>query len=163
MPIRRGSAWRSRAAAALTLATAAWLVIAPAAHATLGGAYNTIETDRAHLAATAQAASSIGFTVSTLTLANNATVREYSRPDGVVFAITWHGSSRPDLRQLLGSRFDTLQADNTAAAGRRRARGPMTVNRSDFVVRTSGHPGAFSGVAYLPGLAPAGFSASSLR
>lgn len=148
---------------ARSVAAASCLILAPTAHATLGGAYESVEADRAHMAAKAEAAPTIGFTTSTLTLANGGSVREFTRPDGVVFAITWHGPSRPDLRQLLGSYFDTLQSDNAPRPGRRRMRAPMTVNRSDFIVRTSGHSGAFSGVAYLPALAPADFSTSSLR
>ena len=79
-----------------------------------------------------------------------------------MFAVSWRGVARPDLRQLLGGYFDTFQSDN-ALHGGRRSRRPMAVNRSDFVVRTGGHSGAFWGVAILPQAAPAGFSASDLQ
>ncbi len=132
------------------------------AHASLGGAYASVETDRAHLAARASTAQSAAFTVHSLTLANGATVREFTRADGTVFAIAWQGPGRPDLRQLLGGYFDTFQAENGLKAGRRTRR-PLQVQHSDFVVQTSGHPGAFRGMAVLPQLAPAGFSSDDLK
>ncbi len=147
--------------AALFAVGAACLVIAAPAHAALGGAYASVEADRAHLSARMSSQASGGYTVHALTLANGV-VHEYARIDGVVFAVTWQGPARPDLRQLLGGYFDAFQSDNALHHGRR-ARRPFSVNRSDFIVRTSGHPGAFSGVAYLPQMAPAGFSAADLQ
>jgi hypothetical protein len=78
-----------------------------------------------------------------------------------VFAVTWRGGGRPDLRQLLGEHFQTLQADNVRAG--RRTRRPLSVNRPDLIVLTGGHPGGFWGVAFLPQMAPAGFSTSELK
>ena len=83
-----------------------------------------------------------------MTLANGGLVREFTRADGTVFAVTWRGPGRPDLRQLLGDHFQTLQADNVRNGPRTRR--PLSVNRSDFIVRTGGHSGAFWGVAFLP-------------
>jgi hypothetical protein len=154
---------RARLKPSLALAVAGLaLGVAPAAWAGLGGTYASVETDRAHLSAAMRSNSAGTYTIHTLTLANRGAVREYTRGDGTVFAITWRGPGRPDLRQLLGDRFETFQADNTPPHGRRTHR-PLTVNRTDMMVQSAGHPGAFSGFAYLPQMAPAGFSTSDLK
>lgn len=151
---------RTRACAFLFVAA---LVVGgtPVAEARLGGSVDTVEADRAHLSARHSSTNASAYTLHALTLNNGAVVREYARGDGTVFAVAWRGPSRPDLRQLLGPRFDVLQADNAAPAGRRTRR-PLTVRRPDFIVSSGGHSGAFWGAAYLPGLAPAGFSPKDL-
>ena len=101
-------------------------------------------------------------TVETLTLPNGGTVEEYVGAHGVVFGVSWRGPGRPDLEQLLGDHFATLQADNPLPGGRR-TRSPLTVNRTDLVVHSGGHPGAFWGSAYLPQQLPAGFSLKDLH
>ncbi len=141
---------------------AAGLGAAVPAQAFLGGAYASISADRAHMAARLQTTAAATHTLHTLTLANGGIVREFSRADGAVFAVTWRGPGRPDLRQLLGDKFPVMQADNAPRPGRVRRLPPM-VNRPDFQVLTGGHPGAFWGVAFLPQNAPAGFSPSELR
>jgi hypothetical protein len=132
------------------------LIAAFPAHAVLGGAYSTVETDRLHMAASVKTTAAATYAVHALTLANGGVVREFTRADGTVFAVEWHGSGRPDLRQLLGDYFAPMQADNTQASGRRTRR-PLMVNRSNFVLQSGGHPGAFFGTAILPAMAPAGF------
>jgi hypothetical protein len=137
------------------------LFCATSADATLGGGRDTVDADRVHLTARLTSTTSGTHTVHALTLANGGVVREFARSDGAVFAITWHGPSRPDLRQLLGARFDIMQSDN-AMPGGRRSRRPLAVRRSDFILGSGGHSGAFHGFAILPGLAPAGFSTKDL-
>ncbi len=136
--------------------------MATAAQAALGGAYASIAVDRAHLGARVQSTATATYTLHTLTLANRGIVKEFTRADGTVFAITWRGPGRPDLRQLLGAHFDTLQADNATQRGPR-IRRPLSVNRPDFVVESGGHSGACWGVAVLPQLEPSGFSLSDLN
>lgn len=143
-------------------AAAACLAVALPAYAHLGGAYASVEADRAHMGARIQSTSAATHTVHTLTLANGGIVREFSRPDGTVFAVTWRAPGRPDLRQLLGEHFNTLQIDNARPPGRW-SRQPLNVNRSDFVVQSGGHSGAFWGVAILPQSEPAGFALSDLK
>jgi hypothetical protein len=154
----------SRALAAIGVMMGAGLLLQAApAQASLGRAYASIDTDRLMLHATVNSASVGTYTVHTLTLANAGVVKEYTRPDGAVFAVVWRAPGRPDLRQLLGGNFDAVQADNAPRGGRRRLRLPIAVNRSDLVVQSGGHPGAFWGAAVMPGLQPAGFSASDLK
>ncbi len=141
--------------------TAAVLASAPAAHAALGHAVASVQTDRIHMSARMATSAASAYTSQTLTLPNGGTVTELSA-GGVVFAVAWRAPSRPDLRQLLGERFDTLQAE-TAAAGAHRLRAPIAVDRTDLVVHSAGHPGAFRGFAYLPALTPTGVTAGDLQ
>ena len=152
---RRGALRRG----AEPLLLAALLGAAPVA-AELGGARASVDADRAHLAAAMTSAPAAGYTVHTLTLANGGTAREYEA-GGAVFAVAWRGPGRPDLRQLLGPSFATLQAE--VAVARRGRRRPLMVRHDDLVVHSAGHPGAFWGYAYLPALVRAGFPADALH
>jgi hypothetical protein len=144
------------------LIAAGLLLHAAPARASLGRPYASVDTDRLTLGAKVSSAAAGAFTVHTLTLANTGVVKEYTRADGVVFAVVWRAPGRPDLRQLLGDNFAAVQADNAPRAGRHLRR-PIAVNRPDLVVQTGGHAGAFWGAAVMPGLQPAGFSASDLK
>ena len=130
--------------------------------ASLGHGYDSIQTDRIRLTARMTSATTPTYVVHSLATPNGSVVREFVNPGGVVFAISWRGPGRPDLRQLLGEHFDTLQAETVVRAGRR-LRAPLAVERSNFVVRTGGHPGGFWGVAYLPQELPTAFSAKDLQ
>lgn len=146
----------------LALGSAAWLAFVNPAHATLGGAYESVEKDRAHMTARASSARTASYSVHILTLANQGVIKEFTRRDGTVFAVAWRGPGRPDLRQLLGSSFEQMQSENLSSSGRRTRR-PMSVGRSDLVVQSAGHPGAFWGFAYLPLSEPADFSIGDLK
>jgi hypothetical protein len=150
----------SSIAAVATALIAASLAAGPAG-ATLGAPFASIERDRAHMRATHVVAARAAYSVHSLT-APNGVLREFTRADGTVFAVAWQGPARPDLRQALGPYFDELNAANP-----RRVRGgrhiPLAANRSDLVVRSGGHSGAFFGVAYVPGLVPAGVTPAELR
>jgi len=160
-PGRPLGADRVRKAMAI-LAGTIWLVSAPMAHASLGRTRETVEMDRARFGAQMSSTTTSAYTLHTLTLPSGAVVREFTREDGVVFAVSWRGAGRPDLRQLLGDGFDTMQAD-IATRRPRVHRMPLAVNRADLVVHTGGHPGAFWGSAYLPQQVPAGFSGKDMR
>jgi Protein of unknown function (DUF2844) len=145
--------------AALALMIAASPLVA---HAELGGRYATVLADGAHMKAQVRSLPATNYTLHTLDLANGGEVRQYAAADGTVFAVAWNGPGRPDLRQLLGTHFETVQTDNAPARGRFR-RHPLAVQRTDFVMRTGGHSGAFFGVAYLPRALPAGVSEGDIR
>lgn len=132
------------------------------ANAGLGRAYGSVDIDRLTLGARVVSTAMGAYTVHTLTLANSGLVKEYTRPDGKVFAVTWRAPGRPDLRLLLGDNYGALQADTTARVSPR-VRRPMAVNRPELVVQSGGHPGAFWGSAVAPQLQPAGFSAADLK
>ncbi len=150
-----------RHAASFAVALTSVMALAPAAYAALGHAADTVQTDRVHMSARLASAASSTYTTHVLTLTNGGTVKEFSAGD-VVFAVAWRGPGRPDLRQLLGEHFDTLQAAD-AAVGGHPLRLPVAVERTDLVVHSAGHPGAFWGLAYLPARIPVGVSAADLH
>jgi hypothetical protein len=146
------------------VAATAWLGLWAPAHAALGGDAASIEADRARLTATMTSTVYAGYAAYVLTLPNHGVVQEFLNAQGQVFAISWRAPGRPDLRQLLGARFDALQSDNAPRTGhKRRRRSPLAVDRTDFVLRSGGRPGAFRGFAYLSVLVPAGFSISDIQ
>lgn len=98
-----------------------------------------------------------------LTRPNGGMVREFTNPNGVVFAVTWAGPGKPDLSTLLGRYFTTFQANSVATARAMHSlRHPPQVARSDLQIQVGGHMGWFHGVAFVPSLAPAGFSPNDL-
>ena len=148
--------------AGLGLAVTLAVLAGPCASwAGLGRPFESVKADRTRMSARMASAAMATHTVSALTLPNGGVVKEFTNKAGVVFAVSWRGPGRPDLQQLLGDGFDTLQADAVGRGGRR-LRAPLKVERSELVVHTGGHPGAFWGVAYLPQQTPSGFSAADI-
>ncbi|CAB3637337.1 DUF2844 domain-containing protein [Paraburkholderia rhynchosiae] len=84
--------------------------------------------------------------------ANGVTIREYVLPNNVVFAVTWDGPIRPNMRALLGSYFP-----NYVAAGQSgvRGSGPLIEGTDDFRIESAGRLGRFFGMAWVPRLTPA--------
>lgn len=151
---------RRRARAALLAAGLVALVQATSAQAGLGSRMAGVEADGAHLHARRRSTASSSGAVHELTTAGGV-VKEYAAADGAVFAVSWRGAGRPDLKQLLGEHFTAFQADQSRS--RRRTRRPVLSRRSELVVYSAGHPGAFWGVAYLPDRLPAGFNPQDVR
>ena len=139
----------------------ALISMAPPAFAALGGKAATVDTDRVRLHARLSRSALAGSTQNDLTLNDGTVTRQFTNADGVVFAVSWNGPMRPNLRQLFGDYYPRLQSA-AAKSARLHARLAMSANDSDFVVRSGGHPGAFWGYAILPGRVPAGFDASRL-
>lgn len=150
----------SRIALAASFATMAWT---GPAHAELGGGTSSVQTDGLHMKARIAATAMGNYTRHALTRDNGGMVHEFTNAQGKVFAVTWSGPGKPDLRALLGSSFTTFQGGARGRGGRLRGPRPaVQVSQSDLKIQTSGHMGWFHGVAYIPSLAPAGFSTSSL-
>lgn len=131
------------------------------AHAALGADVSTIESDRVRMKAalvTRQAAAA--YTVHEMQTPAGTTVREFASADGVVFAVTWRGPFMPDLQQTLGSYFAMFQAAPKMPG---LGHSHLIVQQADLVVHSSGHQRAFSGLAYVPKLVPAGVSPEELK
>lgn len=93
------------------------------------------------------------------TLDSGTVVRQYADANGTVFAISWSGPFLPDLRDLLGPRFEALAAPTAGRA----PRGPVVVHQPDLQLVSTGHMGAFQGEAWLPGGLPAGFTPADIQ
>lgn len=128
--------------------------------AALGDNVASVQTDGARMKATLRTAPASGYTVHELLLPTGTTVREYLGPTGTVFAVSWQGPFLPDLRQLLGQYFETYSAA-PRSAGSTRSR--MALDTGTLVMRSGGHMRAFNGIAYAPGLVPAGVNADALQ
>ncbi|WP_347555306.1 DUF2844 domain-containing protein [Robbsia sp. KACC 23696] len=175
---------------AMTLAALSVLAIAvsPLAHADLGGApqlpasaqlsatavrsFQARTGTTALAAVTSTAASTAStYTVRQSTLADGTVEREYLNVDQTVFAAAFAGRFIPDLQSLLGSNAFTQYASARAAEhesdianGAQRSRGtPVNVQTDNMVVQITGHPGAFSGRAWLPALVPTGMDTADIK
>jgi Protein of unknown function (DUF2844) len=139
------------------------LFLAPLhAGAALGGDVDSVATDRAQLrASTARITKAQNFEVHEFRAATGTTIREYVSSAGQVFGVTWHGPANPDLRQILGARYD--QFLHAARAHPEVRRGPFIIQEPGLVVQMSGTMRAHSGRAYIPELLPAPVQAEMIR
>ena len=144
---------------------AALLLVAPRlAFAELGADASTISVDRVRMqGALLRITTTDSYTVHELQSSTGTSVRQYVSPAGTVFAVAWTGPWMPDLRQLLGTYFDRYQRAADAARRSHRGHGPLTITDGDLVVQVAGHPRAFTGVATVMRLAPAGIRADAIR
>lgn len=139
------------------------MLLATAAAAELGAPVSSVTTDRARMAARISSVATGRYIRHDLTRPNGGMVREFTNPAGMVFAVTWAGPGKPDLRALLGRYFATFQADSVATARQMHSlRHPPRIARADLQIQVEGHMGWFRGVAYVPSLAPAGFAVADL-
>lgn len=115
------------------------------------------------LAAKSQTESTGGAAYSDLErkLDSGTVVHEYVDASGVVFAVSWSGPIMPDLKEILGTHFDTMVAH--AGRGARGGRSQIAVAQPDVVIVSAGHMGAFEGRAWLPAKLPAGFNPSDIK
>lgn len=148
------------------LAGAGWLAVASLpAWAALGGDMSSVAADGAHMRAQVRNSTSTapGYSVQQLTLPVGTVVREYVTPAGTVFAVTWRGPSKPDLRELFGSYFQQYVDAASIAEHGAAARRHFEVRQSNLVVQSSGRMRAFHGRAYVPSLVPAGVPLSDIQ
>ena len=133
------------------------------ARAHLGGSLASVAADKAAMASRAQAVEVNGYLRHDLTRPNGGIVREYTNANGVVFAVSWAGPGKPDLRALLGEHFVTMQRSGTEGGRLHRGlRQTLSVDRSGLEIQSGGHMGWFYGAAVLRPLAPAGFTPEDL-
>ena len=157
---------RNALPALLSLLTAA-LLSPVGAQAELGGTLASVQADGRQSNARIVSVTTTGFTRHDLMRPNGGTVSEFTNAADQVFAVTWSGPGKPDLRTLLGRYFATFQAAGTvgrdAGGGMMRSlRRPVQVAQADLQIQTGGHMGWFHGVAYVPSLAPLGFAPDDL-
>ena len=131
------------------------------ARATLGQPVASVSADRARMKGQLRERTGIGYTVEEITLPSGTVVKEFISPAGIVFAVSWHGPTMPNLEQTLGSEyFGRLKA---AEKTQRFGRNHLELTSPTFVVHAGGHMRAFFGMAYVPALLPAGVTLSDLH
>ncbi|WP_454909366.1 DUF2844 domain-containing protein [Variovorax gossypii] len=174
----RSQECHARRANAATLLAGIALAVAvfatPCAFAELGGAPTMGPSQRvanASRKAAAPAAADAGtastannWTMRETTLPDGLVEREYLNSDGVVFAVAWRGSHRPELSVLLGTQYAT-QMSRKARELRQQGRGShgSTSQVDDtFAVHASAHQRSSTGIAWLPRLLPPGLDPDTL-
>ena len=136
---------------------------AAGAHAELGGNLSGVRADSDHMAVRLASVALGSYSRHELVRPNGGAVHEFTNARGQVFAVTWAGPGKPDLRALLGRYFTTFQNANIAIGRTMHAlRRPPQVSQPDLQIQTSGHMGWFRGIAFVPSLAPSDFSAANL-
>jgi hypothetical protein len=144
----------------LYVAALGCLLASRAVFATLGGDVSSVESDRVHMkAASVATTTSDLYTLHEMQTPSGTTVREYANSGGIVFAVTWHGPFPPDLRQTLGTYFQTYQ---NAPRAKKYGHTLDALTQPDLVVHSGGHLRAFVGSAYVPQLVPAGVTITQL-
>lgn len=152
------SAWRAAAACAVVL-----LAIPSSARGSLGGDVSSVAVDRDRMSGVDRVVAGRRGEVHEIRLPGGTLVKEYLSPAGVVFAVTWRGPFRPNLRQLLGTYFDRFEQAARAEKEQQPGRRPIVVEQPELVVHMAGHARAFFGRAYVPGAIPEGLSAADIQ
>jgi hypothetical protein len=96
------------------------------------------------------------YLVSEAELETGTLLREFSLPNGVVFAVSWTGPVLPDLKEALGRHFVTFAGEVERMRAQGQRGGPVSFERNNMVLSSTGRMGAFSGHAVLPHLVPVG-------
>jgi hypothetical protein len=145
------------------IALAAVRVFSPSARAAVGDDVATVAADQARLHASLRIFrrdaidandANGGFTVHELAAASGVTIRNFVADAGKIFAVSWSGGWRPNLRDIMGSHYDRFIA---ATRGRRVARGVARIELPGMIVVMGGPQRASFGHVILTDLAPAGF------
>jgi hypothetical protein len=148
----------------ILIAGAAFLTLAVAspARGALGGDVSTIQADQIHMQGTRRIIPADSYTVHEIQAATG-TLREYISPQGIVFAVAWHGPWLPDMRQIMGSYFEQYSqaAESHRSAGLRRR--PVMVEQPGLVIESGGHLRSFAGKAYIPDMLPTGVRAEDIQ
>ena len=96
----------------------------------------------------AATATGVAYTVLHRTLRSGVAVDEYVDAAGKVFALSWSGPFKPNLKRLLGRHFQAYRDRGARRHGGPRSR--LAVDTGEVVVVSEGHMGAFEGRAWLP-------------
>lgn len=138
------------------------LAIPTIASAELGGNAATVQTDQVQMKAKVMhtTTSTLNYSVQQFKTPVGVIVKEFISTSGTVFAISWQGPLMPDMQQLLGQYFGQYVS---AAKNNRSGHSHLSIQQADLVVQSGGHMRAFSGVAYIPSLMPAGVTITQLQ
>ena len=138
----------------------AWGPISAPAYAALGDDVSAVEQDRVRMHANLQVMRKSNYDVHELTAPIGSTVRELVGQNHKVFAVTWSGGWRPNLRDVMGAHYDRFIA---RMRGHRVARGPIRIALPGMVVFMGSYLRTFWGHVYLTDQLPPGFSPEALQ
>ena len=141
-------------------ALAASLTFSSGAQAALGEDADSVDADQIRLQANLQVVRKEDHTMHELQVPSGGNIRQFVAESGKVFAVSWSGGWRPNLRELLGKHYDRYLA---VAKAKRTGRGPLRIEIPGLVVVMGGHQRAFFGHAYLTDLLPQGFRPEDIR
>ena len=141
-------------------ALAASLAFSSGARAALGEDADSVAADQIRLQASLQVVRRENHTMHELQVPSGGNIRQFVAESGKVFAVSWSGGWRPNLRELLGKHYDRYLA---AAKEKRTGRGPLRIEIPGLIVVMGGHQRAFFGHAYLTDLLPQGFRPEEIR
>jgi len=130
------------------------------ARAALGGTADSVESDRVSMKGLTRPVPTEALSKQELQLPSGTVVTEYLGSNGLVYAVTWHGPTLPDLQLILGNYFANLKAAARQPAVRRRL---VRVNSPDIVIESSGKMRAFAGRAWVPTMLPSGVTAADIQ
>jgi hypothetical protein len=133
---------------------AAAIGFSPCSQAALGEDVDSVAADQVRLQAQLQVVHRPNHTIHEMQVPTGGNIREFVADSGKVFAVSWSGGWRPNLREMMGKHYDRYLA---AAKERRMARGLVRIEIPGMVVVMGGHQRAFFGHAYLTDLLPSGF------
>lgn len=145
---------RSVVGASLLFALLSTVLSSSPAHAALGDDVSTVAADRVRLQADLKVMQRDNYTIHELALPTGIRLRHFVGGSGKIFAVSWSGGWRPNLRDVMGSHYDDFIA---ATQGKRVARGVARIEVPGMVVVMGGHQRAFFGHVYLTDQVPAGF------
>jgi hypothetical protein len=155
---------RNSALAFTALSVCISIALGSSAYATLGGSLDSVESDRITLKAHTKAVVSTrgGYSVHEITLPGATVVRQYVSDAGTVFAVTWSGKFKPNLRQLLGAYFDAMVSAQTAAP--QAGLSHLRIRSGNLAVESNGRLNQqYYGRAYLADEIPAGLDLSNIE
>lgn len=128
--------------------------------AELGGSVDSVTADQEQMKGTRRITKAANYSVHEIQAESGTKVREFVSPAGTVFAVAWEGPWKPDMRQLLGTRFDQYVQ---AIQSKRPRRGAVSIQKPDLVVESSGHMRSFTGRAYLPQMMPQNVDPAAIK
>jgi len=124
--------------------------------AELGGTTASILAEQKQFNSQLTSSQQNGYSLYTQTLTSGTIVQEYIAPSGIIFAISWSGPSLPNIQAIFGNYY----ANYLSAA--EKSRRSIYTSSESLVIQSTGMMGAFQGFAFLPKLAPTGFTVNNL-
>lgn len=133
-----------------------WALSPSLAWAVLGQAPTTYPSTTASAFSAPTPAATGPYTMTAVTIDSGVVIKEFTRSDGLVFAVSWRGPVLPDLSTLLGTYFPVLMQANQDARTSGRRGSPLGIAKDGLVVQAGGRSPHLFGYAYIPHLVPAG-------